>query len=85
MNNRGVLQFSSQVLLDALHLPDKTRVVGLHYNPFVDSADITIEHPDMPEVEDGAIPPTAWPRFRQTDAGVEFVDWGDGIPLQEAQ
>jgi hypothetical protein len=75
MDNRGVLQFSSQVLLDALHLPEGTRIVGLHYNPFVDSADITIEHPDMPEVADGAIPPTCWPSFQQTDNGVEFLSW----------
>jgi len=78
MTHKAVLQFASQALLDALHLPEGTRIVGLHYNPFVESADITIEHPDMPEMKDGVLPPTAWPRFRQIDAGVELVDWGVG-------
>lgn len=77
MAHRAVFQCSEQVLLDALHLPEETRIVGLHYNPFQDSADITIEHPDVPDVAVCALPPTCWPIFRQTDNGVEFVSWGN--------
>jgi hypothetical protein len=77
MNHIGMIQVTSRLLVDALHLPEGARIVALRYNPYVDSADITIEHPDMPAVEDGALPPTCWPRYRQMDTGVEFVSWGD--------
>jgi len=77
MSHKGTLQVSTQLLLDALRLPKGGRIIGLQHNPFIDSADIIIEHPDLPEVAEGDTPPTYWPRFKQTTRGVRFVSWGN--------
>lgn len=82
MNERhiAIVEVSNQFIIDALGLPHETILRRIYQDQRVwepQSYFLTIEHPDLPVVREGAIPVTITPKFsgHQGWKGV-MDDWG---------
>jgi hypothetical protein len=70
MSNAGVLKVSHQLVLESLGLPEDTTILGAWMAPFGVCVWLAVEHPDLPEVPEGAPLPILTPIF----ARINF-DW----------
>ncbi len=76
MTRVAVIEVGSDWLVEMMHLPAGTRVVG--YKPQEDGVAVMIEHPGLQDVPDQYNPPLITPRLvRDYNTGtIRMQDWG---------
>jgi hypothetical protein len=76
----AVMEVSSEMIMQALSLPNGTRLLRIYQDPRPfepRSYFLTIEHPELPIVREGEIPRNITPRFSRTDNNPLVMDnWG---------
>ena len=58
IRHAAVLTFSQDVIKQWLHIPSDMKIVGANYDALHDCVCLVLEHPSLPAVAEGAIPPS---------------------------
>jgi hypothetical protein len=71
------VRVSTELLRDALHLPEGTTIRFVMMADRYDECELTVQHVGIPErvTLDGELPPLAVPKFKRNHR-VEFLEWG---------
>jgi len=72
----AILKITTKALTQLLRLPEGTVIHTVFQSPadyFTKTVQIMIEHPDLPAVAEGCVPPTADLRYTQGDEHTEIL------------
>ena len=67
----------AEVLVEALHFPEGTEILGLAWDAYKNEAQLIVSHPDLPLVKPGGVPLTVAPRIGRDIIEIpRFEGWG---------